>query len=254
MIKKLCCISLLFCMIFTLAPAASASQAGTIFINEVCTKNNGTNGNEDTQVLKSGEYCDYIELYNNSDRDIDISGYGITDDSSDLFKGTIPSGSSIPAKGYFIIYCAKSDEMYAAFGLSADGEYVRLTSPEGVMIDEVQVPAISADTCYARSEDGGASFAILAPTPQKSNTLSDTFLPSSPEFSKATGIYTEGFSLNLSTATSGAIIYYTIDGSDPESSETRVQYSKPIPIYDRSGEANVMSAVDPSLISVNSAH
>ena len=76
-------------MIITLAPAASANEIGALFINEVCTKNNGTNGNEDTQVLNSGDYCDYIELYNSSDHDIDISGYGITDDRYDIFKGIV---------------------------------------------------------------------------------------------------------------------------------------------------------------------
>lgn len=46
-------------------------------------------------------------------------------------------------------------------------------------------------------------------------------------------------------------IYYTLDGSDPASSDTAILYTGPIPITDRKGDANVVSAVDPLLISGN---
>ncbi len=70
------------------------------------------------------------------------------------------------------------------------------------------------------------------------------------EADHASGLYTDAFSLGLSSE-SGATIYYTTDGSDPMMSKTAVKYANPIEVKDRSGEANVVSAVDPDLFSGN---
>lgn len=69
------------------------------------------------------------------------------------------------------------------------------------------------------------------------------------EFSKSGGVYAEAFSLELK-CDSGKL-YYTTDGSDPRNSSTRIEYGGTIEITDRSGAANVASAVDPILISGN---
>lgn len=69
-------------------------------------------------------------------------------------------------------------------------------------------------------------------------------------FSAKSGVYETSFKLELSS-TSGRQIYYTLDGSDPAVSETRALYTEPLTIADRSGEPNVIAAVDPSLISGN---
>ncbi len=65
-------------------------------------------------------------------------------------------------------------------------------------------------------------------------------------FSVESGCYEEAFSLELKSG-SGGTVYYTLDGSDPATSATRIEYTQSIPIDDRSGEANVVSAVDPQL-------
>lgn len=49
-----------------------------------------------------------------------------------------------------------------------------------------------------------------------------------PAASPDPGTYYGAQSVTLSTATDGASIYYTLDGSDPMSSETRIAYSSPI--------------------------
>ncbi len=68
--------------------------------------------------------------------------------------------------------------------------------------------------------------------------------------SKAGGVYEEEFTLKLSFD-KGYEVYYTTDGSDPADSDTAIKYEKGIEIKDRSGDANVVSAVDTSLISTN---
>lgn len=69
-------------------------------------------------------------------------------------------------------------------------------------------------------------------------------------FSKGSGVYAEAFELVLDAEKKGDI-YYTLDGSDPTTSETAVLYENPIAITDRNGVANVVSAVDPVLFSGN---
>lgn len=64
--------------------------------------------------------------------------------------------------------------------------------------------------------------------------------------SEDSGFYPETFSLEIS-APDAQTIYYTTDGSDPRTSDTRMVYTQPLEISDRSGDKNVVSAVDPSL-------
>lgn len=70
------------------------------------------------------------------------------------------------------------------------------------------------------------------------------------EFSKTSGVYEEAFELSIRSAQKGTI-YYTLDGSDPATSDTAILYKKPIKISDRSDAENIVSAVEPVLISGN---
>lgn len=69
-------------------------------------------------------------------------------------------------------------------------------------------------------------------------------------FSAGSGVYPEDFLLEISCE-ENAEIFYTLDGSDPAVSETRLKYSEPISIHSRNGEKNVIAAVDPLLFSGN---
>lgn len=68
-------------------------------------------------------------------------------------------------------------------------------------------------------------------------------------FSVQSGVYEEEFLLEI-LATNGTV-YYTLDGSDPITSETRLKYSDSIQIKDRSEDQNIIAAVDPVLFSGN---
>lgn len=70
-------------------------------------------------------------------------------------------------------------------------------------------------------------------------------IPEEIEFSKKSGVYEEEFSLKLSGKKGK--IYYTLDGSNPCDSDSRIEYKEEIAIGNRDGEENVISATDPVL-------
>ena len=54
-----------------------------------------------------GTYSDYIELYNKGDHDIDLFGYGLTDDEVSIWM--FPAESVIKAHSYLVVWCMKND-------------------------------------------------------------------------------------------------------------------------------------------------
>ena len=67
-----------------------------------------------------GTYSDYIELYNRSDRDIDLFGYGLTDDEVSIWM--FPSESIIKARSYLVVWCMKNDPTNGNGYLKLKGE------------------------------------------------------------------------------------------------------------------------------------
>ncbi len=70
-------------------------------------------------------------------------------------------------------------------------------------------------------------------------------------FSRYTGVYGEAFYLAMGASDENAEIYYTLDGSNPATSDTAMKYTGGILVESRENAANVMSAVEPLLFSGN---
>ena len=68
-------------------------------------------------------------------------------------------------------------------------------------------------------------------------------------FSRYTGVYGEEFGLTMAAAEETAEIYYTLDGSNPLTSETAMKYTNAVPVRKRTGDTNVVSAINPALFS-----
>lgn len=67
-------------------------------------------------------------------------------------------------------------------------------------------------------------------------------LKQTPVFSKESGFYAEEFELNIRTAKELEIVY-TMDGSDPRTSDTAKVYEGPVRIYDNTNEPNRLSSI-----------
>ncbi len=110
---------------------------------------------------------DWLEIYNASPDNIDISGYYLYDEGSSDSKSTFPNGTVVPANGFLTWDC---DDVQTYFKLSSGGEQVFLENANEEPIDSVNFPALNDGESYARIPDGGAWSISQNPTPGQSNT------------------------------------------------------------------------------------
>ena len=132
-------------------PDSYEAAFSKLIISEVVSSNKGV------YASKNNEVCDYIEIYNGTDRDIDLRGYGLSDET-DKIKWLF-TDSVIPAKSYLVVDLTGNDSgdpLEANFKLSASGsERVILVNPEGKIIDAVDTVSMEANTSLSRDENGG---------------------------------------------------------------------------------------------------
>ncbi len=133
---------------------------GNVVVNEFLAIN-------DTTVPDpSGQYDDWIELYNNSGTPVSLEGYHLSDDSTDLAKWTFP-GVSIPAGDYLIVW-ADNDlgqpGLHAGFKLSGSGEMILLSEPDRTIVDMVVFGQQTADISFGRYPNGTGPFILMSPT------------------------------------------------------------------------------------------
>lgn len=215
-----------------------------IKINEVCTKNTRYS---DTHA-EDGLLCDWIELYNTSDQDVSLAGWGISDKPNKV-KHIFSAGVTVPAKGFLVLWACgtesssdKNGGVSLPFALSKNGEKLYLFNAAGAVTDRIEVPALADGCSYGRTVDGGDVFAeILFTTIGESNDGADIrYLDASVmTFSRESGFYGEAFDLRV-TVPEGYTLYYTDDSSTP----TRFSREFPstgIRIRDKSEDANVYS-------------
>ena len=168
-------ISLLLVPVLTVScllkpPAARAAEdpdfssgGGALIITEVMMKNRAVVQDE------TGEFPDWIELYNNSGADLNLAGWSLSDRESKA--GLVFPAFLLPADAYFVVYASGKDrpeELHAPFSLSA-GETLFLKSPEGETVCRLDCPDLGANRSWALQPDG--SFReCLYPTPWHENT------------------------------------------------------------------------------------
>ncbi|WP_167614087.1 lamin tail domain-containing protein [Maribellus sediminis] len=137
-----------------------------VVINELLPKNSQNGSDQD------GEYDDWIELYNPSEIDQDISGYYLSDSKKEPGKWKFPEGTVIGKLGYLIVWC-DGDTLQAGlhtnYRLSADGENVVFLDPELNVIDLAEYPVTVVEQSWARKPNGSGDFAWSAPTFNRSN-------------------------------------------------------------------------------------
>ncbi|HEX9058871.1 MAG TPA: CotH kinase family protein, partial [Clostridia bacterium] len=230
---------------------AFAQSKQALFINEVMASNKSTIRDGDVGDPdyggQGGAYSDWIEIYNSGAKNVDLTGYTISDDTT---TWVFPKGV-VPTKGYLLVWASNKDkiapdgQLHTNFKMSSSGETITLKDPQGILVDSVKTGALTDDNSYGREEDGSNNFVIFKKATPGSENKGETNTVKEPEFSRKGGFYTSGFTLKLNSDDAGTNIYYTTDGSDPvpEAAGTK-KYTDGITIKSRAGEPNVISVFE----------
>lgn len=188
-------IAALLCFLFAglaLCLAACGGAEALLTINEVVSSNSAS--------LIDPEYGspDWVELYNPSSVSVDISGYFLSDDVTEITKYTFPEGTVIMGGGCIVVYCSRdaaaSEGRHAApFNISAGGETLFLADSDRRVISKVEVPQLAQDISYCRKSDGNFGF-CASPSPNAPNN--DSRITESLELAKEMMRYSDSLALS----------------------------------------------------------
>lgn len=198
---------------------AAAGGSSYLVINEVSS----------VSKAKSG-ISDWVELYNGTTDDMDITGYYLSDSRSDLTKWPVGS-ASVSANGYKVVGGYEKEDVAGELGISLSGETLYLSNAQGLVLDQFNTGVLRPGVSRGRLTDGETTSVAFFSTPTKGEPNSGDTMNgycAAPLFSAVGGYQTAPVTLEMSTTTPGASIYYTLDGSTPSSDST--PYTSPVTI------------------------
>ncbi len=205
---------------FALSAEEGGLRTDTLVINEFMASNSSYI--QDPQ----GQYDDWIEIYNSGTSAVNIGRMYLTDNLSVPTRWRIPDGNpaatTIPPKGYLLIWADNDTAdtgLHANFKISTGGEEIGLFNTDGsTLIDSVAFGDQAADISYGRYPDANDNWRFFGlPSPGRQNI--DAYLGevADTKFSQDRGFYDIPFSVTITTETEDAVIYYTLDGTEPYS-------------------------------------
>ena len=159
-----------------LLPAAlvlGCSSRPPIYINEFMADNEDIVADGAT-----GEYLDWIELYNGGDELLLLDGFYLTDTLDNPTQQALSGRLAIDAGGYLLLWASQDvadDPTHLNFALARDGEQLGLFWEDTATGNLLQLDAIAydqqrTDVSMARDEDGiGAWIYQDSPTPGTGN-------------------------------------------------------------------------------------
>ncbi len=235
--------------------AAGTVHSQEILINELMASNSQTFADE------TGEFEDWIELYNLSGEDIDIGGYFVTDDLSDLQKFRLIEDEGelvVPANGFLLLWASGSPErgkFHLDFRLSSQGESFALIKPDDLaVVDSISFTNLPTDISYGRNVQDPAIWGFFTlPTPlQPNETEQFAGILEPPTANVPSGFYQQSIEVDIAYEDEDILLTYTTDGSEPTLHSS--QWNGPLTVSDRSGEPNIWSTIPTNFIPSTSPH
>ena len=201
-------------LVLALFVSFAQAESERIVINEVMASN-GTWTNTHAY--------DWVELHNVSGKTLDHSGWMLSDSPKKPGKFVFPSGTTVKKDGYVLIYCTgdeslapgKGSTFYAPFKLSASGDDVVLTDPDGVTEAHITFGQQYGNISWGLPK-GGAEYGYFpSGTPGKVN--GNTVYASraeTPAIDTAGGFY-DGKVTVFAHCAEGDTLRYTTNGDTP---------------------------------------
>jgi hypothetical protein len=224
-------LGLVAAILLLLCPRLAAQTGADVVINEVLAANRSglTDADNDTQG--------WVEIANRGGASVELLGWSLTDSRAQPAKWVFPD-VALAAGEYLVVFTSGKDlrdpnaELHANFKLDPVGEYLGLYSAGAAreVASELapEFPEQRPDFSYGIDGAGELSY-LRPPTPGQANDSASTFerLLSQPMIHVPHGFYEEAFEVGITTASAGAEIRYTTDGSEPTES-TGTLYLGPI--------------------------
>ena len=195
-----------------------ATRTGAaVHLTEIMASNTGSLMDED------GAHSDWIELYNSGPGPVNLHGWHLTDDPLRATRWEFPE-LILPEGGFVVVFASGKDrsaagsELHTDFSLATEGEYLALTDPAGQEADEFapgfppQVTNISWGVVPGAVLGTHAYF--YQATPGAANVTASR-ASELPVFSEGSRTFTGPFTVTLTAPQAGAVMFYTLDGSEP---------------------------------------
>ncbi len=132
--------------------------------------------NLSTLADPQGEFEDWIELRNLTGSPVDLTGRYLSDEPGTPRKWAFPSGTTIPANGYLIVWADEDTlavpGLHASFKLSGSGEQIYLNDTDAnfnAVLDTITFGAQTTDVSYGRSATNASVWTPMTPTPTAAN-------------------------------------------------------------------------------------
>lgn len=217
-------------LLFLLSASFSVYSTAQVVINEFSASN------LNSFIDSFGKTEDWIELYNTSAIEVDISGWHLSDKAGNPDKWKIPSGTIIPANGYLVFLCSARDgvyngEFHTNFRLSqtTGNDIVLLADANENVIESHNLDLTFVEHSHCRSVDGGANWKIST-SPSFGTSNDDTpqinGYTQAPSMDLEAGFYEGTQLVTITNNEPNSTLRYTLDGTNP--TESSPEYTGPI--------------------------
>ena len=198
--------------------------------------------NDEAHADDFGDFSDWIEVLNTSDSTQDLSRWSLSDSDESLKKWTFPASTTLGPGARILIHASGKNttgpggKLHSNFKLDPDkGGFLSLTRDDGLVGSIFfDYPLQRENVSYGYLESGklpsggkkGDRAYFTTTTPAQANTDGYISYVNDTKFSHDRGFYENPFTLEITTSTAGALIYYTLDGSEPSASNG-IKYTSP---------------------------
>jgi hypothetical protein len=203
-------------LLLSALPSIRAAETfKSLYISEILVENE--RGLKDADGDRPG----WIEIHNGSSARLNLSGWFLTDNKTNLTQWRFPRVALLPDKDLVVFASGQErtnrpPELHTSFRLNPEGGYLALVNPATNIVSELTYPAGTRDVSFGRLREEPARLgSFRKPTPGQPNMTAGKGFAPPVTFSRPSANFIEPFTVELSTASPGAVIRYTRDGTIP---------------------------------------